>query len=134
MDGEQRFRAQKSGVGGEAAAQQRRDQASLPVVAMEDVGPEEDARHRQRRPGKHGEANVVVGVIHPRLAIESLAVEQRRTIHQVKGEFGGRLVDGDLIARQSQVDGDPVIHAPRAFEVDGAVAWHHHGDFIPSFA
>ena len=45
---------------------------------------------------EHGKADVVVGIIHARFAVEAFSVEQRRAIHQVERKLGRRLVDGDV--------------------------------------
>ena len=101
---------------------------------MEDLGAEEHAGNRQGGAGENGEAYVVVGIVHAGLAVEAFAVEERGAIHQVEGELGGGLVDDDVVACEPQIDGDVVVDAAGAFEVDGAVARDDHGDFVSGFA
>ena len=90
-------------------------------MTVKNLGPEEHAGDGQGGAGKYREANVVVRIIHTRFAIDTLTVEERRAIHQVKREFGGRLIEHHIVPRQSQIDGDTVVDAARAFEIDRAV-------------
>ena len=58
-------------------------QAGLPIVAVEDLGGKQMARHAQGGARQHGEANVVVGVVDAGFSVEGLAVVERWAIHQV---------------------------------------------------
>ena len=75
VDGEQRLHAAKSRVAGEVLAHVNGNERGLPIVTMDDFGPEQIARDGDSRHRKHREAQVVVGKISGRRSIDSVAVE-----------------------------------------------------------
>ena len=97
---------------------------------MEDVGAEEKPGYRQGGAGQHGEADMVIRVVHARFAIEAFAFVKRRAIHQVEGKLRRGLVDGDVIPRRPEVYGKAIVDAPRDLEIDGGVARNHHRGFV----
>src|SRR4051794_31929254 len=117
MNREKGTASQVGGVGGEGGAQVGGDQAGLPVVAMKDLGAEQDASDAEGRPGKDGEANVVVREIHPRIAVKPFATKERRAIDQVDRVLGRGLKDGDWERSQSKVNGKIFPHPVRMFQV-----------------
>ena len=130
MDGEQRAAAEKGRVGGEGGAQVGGHQSRLPVVAVEDVGAEQEAGDAERGAAEDGKANVVVRIVQAGFAVEAFAVEEGRAIHQVDGKFGRRLIDGEVDRHRAEVHRQVVPDAPRGFQFDGPVARDDDGDFI----
>ncbi len=130
VDGEQGADAQIGRVRGRRRAQIGRHQSRLPVVAMEDLGAEQIARHAQGRAREYGEPDVVIRIIQAGLPVEALPVKQRRAIHQVQRELFGRLVDGGIVPGQSQVNGQAVEDPPQTLQIDGTVPRNDHGDVI----
>jgi len=99
-------------------------------MAVEDVGAEQKSGNRQRGAGQHGEADMVIRVVHAQFAVEPFAFVERGAIHQVEGKLRRGLVNGDVILRRPKMYGQAIIDAPRVLEIDGGVARNHHRGFV----
>ena len=127
MDGEQRLDADEGRVAGEYCPQIGGDQAGLPVVAMNHLRPEDAPGDLERGAAKQAEANVVIGEISARIAIQSLAVVEFRTIEKIVGDRFTDLVDAGGVGNASQPDGKDIVNTT-AFGRNTAIPRQQHRD------
>src|SRR3954471_21979309 len=130
MDGEEGTDAGEGRVARKRGPEVDRDEAGLPVVAVENVGGKEVARHAQGGAGEDSEANVIVRVVDAGGPVVAGAVEERRAVDEIEGELGGGLIDGGVVAGGTEMDGEVVVDAAGAGQVECAVAGDDNGGLV----
>ena len=55
------------------------------------------ARDAERRPREDREADVIIGIVDARFAVEAFAIEERRAIDKVDRELSGSLIDRRVV-------------------------------------
>ena len=61
-------------------------QRRLPVVQVQDMGPEQMPRHADGGHRKHGEAQMVIREIAGRSAVDSVAIVERGALDEIVGD------------------------------------------------
>ena len=88
VNGQQGLHPDESRVSAKMFAKVDRGQRGLPVMQVQDIGPEQAPRHSDGGHGKHGEAQMVIREIAGRGAVDAVAIIKRGTLHEIVGDTG----------------------------------------------
>ena len=86
VNGQQSFRSGELRIAGQRIAQVNRQEAGLPVVAVENIGVKEMAGDFECGAGQNREPDVIIGVIAAGVAIKSVAALKQTVFHEIMGD------------------------------------------------
>ena len=128
---EQQFDTEEGRIRTVCVTHKGSDQRGLPIVAMEDVRPENATNCFHRRTAKNGKSDVIIGIILVVQVVNAIAIVESRAVDEIVGDaVFDHLVDARAIERPGEPHWQVVINTLRRKQFDSSIFGQDHGDVV----